>query len=57
MILDHVWTLYQNLDDTYNLDLAEACWFFHKVYGFDIDELPPILHNDMIIRKAQESND
>lgn len=38
--LDHVWTLWQNLDDSASEELLDACIYFIEMFNFDIEELP-----------------
>lgn len=38
-------TLFSHLEDCDKKDLVEACIYFHRKYGLDIEELPCKLHD------------
>jgi len=37
---DHVWVLWNNLQDVDSSEMVEACIFFIEEYDFDMDVLP-----------------
>ena len=39
-MLDYIWILFQNLEDSRDPDLVEAAVYFVQNHDFDLDELP-----------------
>ena len=47
-LIDHVWTIFQNLDDTDDPQVVEAVLYMMSVYDFDIDVLPQSIYDAVV---------
>lgn len=58
ILLDHIWSMFNNLCDTNDPELVEACLYLASKYDFDIEVLGETLYDAVVteIRKDAEES-
>lgn len=58
LLLDHVWAIFENQDDSESPNIVEAAVYLHQQYDFDLDVLPENLYDLVqaeLKKQAEES--
>jgi len=52
---DHVWVLWNNLQDVDSSEMVESCIFFIEEYDFDMDVLPEKISEEVNTKISEEA--